>query len=108
MLCDFLLQQHESAILCVCVCVCVYTPPLQDIAENQAELHVLYIKFSLALYLPMVVRIQKCSSLHSSRPLLLHLCVIHKSLLYIYVSIPALELVHSLLLSGSSATIFFL
>ena len=96
-------QQHEPA---VCVCVCVYTPPLQATAEHQAELPVLHVKFSLAVYLRVVAQMQKCSSLNSSRPLLLHLCVIHKSLLHICVSIPALQISHSLLLFDSSATIF--
>ena len=86
MLCDFLLYNNMNQP-CVCVCVCVYTPPLQATAEHQAELPVLHVKFSLAVYLRMVAQMQKCSSLNSSRPLLLHLCVIHKSLLYICVSL---------------------
>ena len=98
------IQQHESA-----VSVHLFPlfeppshlpsiPPLSVITENGGELPVLYSCFPLASCLTHGnVYMCQCYPLSSSH-LLLHRCV-HKSVLYVWVSTPALQI-------GSSVPFF--
>ena len=92
-------QQHASA-LSTYTHTHIYPPPpepppqppispLSGITEHQAELPVLHSSFPLAILHMVVYIFQCCSSI--SPTLSLPRCV-HKSILYVCVSIPALQI----------------